>query len=369
MLLKQTVAAACLLALGTNAMSPGQIAKAEQKAAFDAKRAAAKAAIEQAKADFDSKRRNAKAIKHEQIEARQAEVDAKQAERDAKHAEWWARVSKIIQSQKEKANYAKAKELQRQQKANFALQKELDLAAKREAHKNRQQQQEDRLLLKELRKVQKEAWKALNAQQKANYEALDKDQKANWEKNRADEIAQFNKNIEDWETEDQRQKATWDHIMAHQQLHWAAKVSGLYQGGSQCSMPGNDFNPLYEAEDFDHGIDFSSYDEADVQVGAVSFARSQSGGFYLLVSTDKHNALYEIFTKEIAGQEATNTKSGYSEHSKARNFQAINDVDALAAVNDAYNVKMVAIANVDGSQFNWAICYNVPEDQESSSEA
>jgi len=358
MLLKQTIAAACLLAIGANAMTKGQELKAIAKAKAEAKKAAARAIIVQQKLDFDTKRNANKALKHEQIDARQAEVAAKQAERQAHHDAWWARVSPIIEAKKQKKKYAELKQLQRDQKKNFALQKVLDLAAKREAHKNRQQQQDSRVLLKELRKVQKEAWKALNAQQKANYEALDATEKANWAQNRADEIEAFNKNIEDWETEDQRQKAAWDHIMAHQQLHWAAKVSGLYEGGSTCSMgSGPDFNPLYEAEEFDHGLDISSYDEADVQVGAVSFTHSANGGFYILVSTDKHNALYEVFTKQIAGQEGTSTKTGYSEHTKARNFQAINDADTISDT-DAYNLRMVAIADVDGSQFNWAICYN-----------
>merc|ERR1712048_1477002 len=260
MMLKYGLAAVCLMAAGSQALTEQQIS---DKAAFDARRAANKARIAQQKADFDAKRNSAKAKRAEEIAARQDEIAAKEAERQAKHEEWWARVSKIIQKLKEKENYKELKALQVEQKKNFALQKALDLANKREQHKHRQQQQADRLILKELRKIQNEAW----------------------------------------ETEDQRQKAVWNQIMGHQQLHWAAKVSGLYEGGSQCSMPGNDFNPLWAAEDFENSLNYDSYDSADVHVGAVSFAHTENGSFYVLVSTDTANALYEVHANVFAGQE------------------------------------------------------------------
>jgi len=354
MMLKYGLAAVALMAVGSNALTEKQIT---DKQAFDARRAAKKAEIAQQKADFDAKRKTAKSKRADEIAARQAEIAAKEAERQAKHEEWWARVSKIIQKQKEKKNYAALKALQVEQKKNFQLQKVLDLANKREQHKHRQQQQADRLILKELRKIQKEAWKQLNKLQKQNYEALDATQKSNWETNRANEIAAFNKNVEDWKTEDDRQKAVWAHIMGHQQLHWAAKVSGLYEGGSQCSMPGNDFNPLWAAEDFDNSLDFTSYDEADTHVGAVSFAHSEGGSFYILVSTDRANALYEVHTTVFAGQEGLDASTGYSEHSKARNFQKVDNVESISDGGN-YQLKMVGISDVDGSQYNWAICFN-----------
>lgn len=355
MKLKYAIAAACMVAAAQGLNQ----AQKDAKAAFDAKRAAAKAKLVMQKAMVDADRLARRAKKAGEVQARQDEVTAKEAERQAKHEEWWARVSKIMEKKKQKDHYFELKEIQRQQKENFALQKQLDLATKREAHQKRLLQQADRVLLKELRKVQKQAWKALNKLQKDNYEALDADQKAAWDTNRAEEIETFNTNLEDWETEDQRQKAQWEHIMAHQQVHWAAKVSGLYEGGSQCSMPGNDFNPLYETEDLDHSLDISSYDEADLHVGAVSFARNEgTGGFYVLISTDRANALYEIHTNVFADQAGVNSQSGYSEHSKARNFQKASGVDALANDDGAYSLKLVGISDVDGSQYNWAICYN-----------
>merc|ERR1712048_736179 len=337
MMLKYGLAAVCLMAAGSQALTEQQISD---------------------KADFDAKRNSAKAKRAEEIAARQDEIAAKEAERQAKHEEWWARVSKIIQKLKEKENYKELKALQVEQKKNFALQKALDLANKREQHKHRQQQQADRLILKELRKIQKEAWKQLNALQKSNYEQLDAQQKQNWAVNRAQEIATFNQNVEDWETEDQRQKAVWNQIMGHQQLHWAAKVSGLYEGGSQCSMPGNDFNPLWAAEDFENSLNYDSYDSADVHVGAVSFAHTENGSFYVLVSTDTANALYEVHANVFAGQEGLTASSGYSEHSKARNFQKVDNVETIGLPDGSYQLKLVGISDVDGSQYNWAICFN-----------
>jgi len=354
MMLKYAVAAACLVA-ATQGLTQQQ---KDDKAAFNARRAAQKAIIMQQKADFDAQRKLNKAKRADEIQARQDEIAAKDTERQAKHEEWWARVSKIIKKKKEKDHWFAMKEIQRQQKENFALNKVLDLANKREQHKHRQQQQADRVLLKELRKVQKEAWKALNALQKANYEALDATQKENWGINRAAEIEEFNRNIDEWTTEDDRQKAEWAKIMAHQQMHWAAKVSGLYEGGSQCSMPGNDFNPLWAAEDFDSSLDFSTYDEADTHVGAVSFAHTNTGSFYVLISTDRANALYEVHASVFAGQEQIETKSGYSEHSKARNFQKADNVETLNDGNGNYELKLVGISDVDGSDYNWAICFN-----------